>query len=95
MTPDCIGREALDDLVRPFYLLERRNVPDFRNRIGTQYGECSWNGDNVGELSEGEYFMVRGYQKGTEHITFRRPDLVERLNDIIASHYPGALPPRV
>ncbi|ORS44681.1 hypothetical protein BIQ91_25150 [Escherichia coli] len=29
------------------------------------------------------------------HITFRRPDLVERLNDIIARHYPGALPPRV
>ncbi|EIO1136258.1 DUF4942 domain-containing protein, partial [Escherichia coli] len=24
-----------------------------------------------------------------------RPDLVEKLNDIIARHYPGALPPRV
>ncbi|EFI3194352.1 DUF4942 domain-containing protein, partial [Escherichia coli] len=23
------------------------------------------------------------------------PDLVEKLNDIIARHYPGALPPRV
>ncbi|HAX5228779.1 TPA: DUF4942 domain-containing protein, partial [Escherichia coli] len=31
----------------------------------------------------------------TVHITFRRPDLVERLNDIIARHYPDALPPRV
>ncbi|MCO9948774.1 DUF4942 domain-containing protein, partial [Salmonella enterica subsp. enterica serovar Montevideo] len=26
---------------------------------------------------------------------FKRPDLVEKLNDIIARHYPGALPPRV
>ncbi|EFN1861296.1 DUF4942 domain-containing protein, partial [Escherichia coli] len=23
------------------------------------------------------------------------PDLVEKLNDIIARHYPGVLPPRV
>ncbi|EES1108000.1 DUF4942 domain-containing protein, partial [Escherichia coli] len=26
---------------------------------------------------------------------FKRPDLVEKLNDIIARHYPGVLPPRV
>ncbi len=95
VTLDCSGREALDDLVRPFYLLERRNVTDFRNSIGALYGEFPGNGDNVGELFEGEYFMVRGYRKGTVHITFRRPDLVERLNDIICRHYPGALPPRV
>ena len=61
---DCSGREALDDLVRPFYLLEGRNVPDFRNSIGAQYGEFIGNGDNVGKLLEGEYFTVRGYQKG-------------------------------
>lgn len=95
VTLDCSGREALDDLVRPFYLLEERNVPDFRNSIGAQYGEFLGNGDNVGKLLEGEYFTVRGYQKGTVHIVFKRPDLVEKLNDIIARHYPGALPPRV
>ncbi len=50
MTLDCSGREALDDLVRPFYLLEGRNVPDFRNSIGAQYGEFLGNGDNVGKL---------------------------------------------
>ncbi len=33
MTLDCSGREALDDLVRPFYLLEGRNVPDFREML--------------------------------------------------------------
>ncbi|EJI0237691.1 DUF4942 domain-containing protein, partial [Escherichia coli] len=63
--------------------------------IGVQYGEFLGNGDNIGELSEGEYFTVRGYRKGTVHITFRRPDLIEQLNNIIARHYPGALPPRV
>ncbi|EFJ1931246.1 TPA: hypothetical protein ACNICK_003598, partial [Escherichia coli] len=24
--------------------------------------------------------------------TFRKPELVDRLNDIIAKHYPGVLP---
>ncbi len=80
MTLDCSGREALDDLVRPFYLLEERNVPDFRNSIGARYGEFLGNGDNVGKLLEGEYFTVRGYQKGT--IIFKRSDLVEKLNDM-------------
>ncbi len=64
-----------------------RNVPDFRNSIGAQYGEFLGNGDNVGKLLEGEYFTVRGYQKGTVHIVFKRSDLVEKLNDIIARHY--------
>ncbi|MBW0058254.1 restriction endonuclease subunit M, partial [Escherichia coli] len=26
------------------------------------------------------------------HITFRKPELVDRLNEIIAKHYPGVLP---
>ncbi|ENH0864886.1 restriction endonuclease subunit M, partial [Escherichia coli] len=25
------------------------------------------------------------------HIVFKRPELVDKLNDIIARHYPGAL----
>lgn len=45
--------------------------------------------------SKGEVFE-RGvvnvfFQKGSAHITFKRPDLVERMNDIIAKHYPGML----
>ncbi|EJR2496772.1 DUF4942 domain-containing protein, partial [Salmonella enterica] len=28
---------------------------------------------------------------GTAHITFKRPDLVDKMNDIIAKHYPGML----
>ncbi len=45
---------------------------------GAQYCEFLGNGDNIGELFEGEYFTVRGYQKGTVHIVFKRSDLVEK-----------------
>ncbi|EPH2849474.1 TPA: DUF4942 domain-containing protein, partial [Klebsiella pneumoniae] len=40
-------------------------------------------------------FSVRYYKKGSAHITFKRPELVEKINNLVASHYPGMLPPRV
>ncbi|MXD56652.1 DUF4942 domain-containing protein, partial [Escherichia coli] len=36
-------------------------------------------------------FSIRYFKKGSAHITFRKPEQVDRLNDIIARHYPGAL----
>ncbi|EHE7040988.1 DUF4942 domain-containing protein, partial [Salmonella enterica subsp. enterica serovar Newport] len=39
-------------------------------------------------------FKIKYFQKGTAHITFKRPELVDRLNDIIARHYPGVLAAR-
>ncbi|OUK90088.1 hypothetical protein BZL69_25200 [Escherichia coli] len=38
-----------------------------------------------------EMFSIRYFKKGSAHITFRKPELVDRLNDIIAKHYPGQL----
>jgi len=35
---------------------------------------------------------IRTFKNGNGHATFTRPDLVERMNLIIAKHYPGALP---
>ncbi|OSJ88642.1 DUF4942 domain-containing protein, partial [Salmonella enterica] len=35
------------------------------------------------------FFFFKYFQKGTAHITFKRPELVDKLNDIIARHYPG------
>ena len=45
-----------------------------------------------------EKYMRRAIElakKGSGHVLFKRPDLVEKVNDIIARHYPGALPPVV
>ncbi|MGS3492238.1 DUF4942 domain-containing protein [Klebsiella pneumoniae] len=33
--------------------------------------------------------------KGSAHVTFTRPDLVDKINEIVASRYPDALPSRV
>lgn len=41
---------------------------------------------------EDEYLRVKSFRNGNGHVTFKRPDLVDRMNLIIAKHYPGALP---
>ncbi|MDV0597029.1 DUF4942 domain-containing protein [Enterobacter sp. 23-M-SZ-13] len=38
-----------------------------------------------------KYLQLSYFQKRTAQITFKRPELVDRLNEIIARHYPGML----
>ena len=89
------GRSTLDDLAKVFYLLEARNVPDHRVSEGAKFDDHYQKQGFSGDVYEGEYFSLRYFKKGTAHITFKRPELVDRLNDIVARHYPAMLPPRV
>ena len=81
--------DQLDDLVRVFAVLDGKPEPDHRNGM--------WQALNqVCRLSDGdvdtEYISVRCYRNGNGHILFKRPDLVAKMNQILAKHYPGALP---
>lgn len=91
------AQNRIDDLARPFWILDGKNVPDNRISEGANLSAFIRQGGaaSVGEVFTCEYFTVRAYKKGSAHITFTRPDLVDRINDIIARHYPGALPPVV
>ncbi|WP_083950394.1 DUF4942 domain-containing protein [Serratia ficaria] len=89
------GHMKIDDLARPFYVLDGRNVPDYRVSDGAKLEEFfRENGFNC-KVFEGEYFTVRYFKKGSGHITFKRPDLVDKINGMVASHYPGILPERL
>lgn len=90
-----LGRSKLDDLTKVFYLLEGRNVPDYRVSEGAKFAEYFARERFSGGVYEAEYFSMRYYLKGTAHITFKRPGLVDRINDIVARHYPSMLPARV
>nr|WP_309578223.1 DUF4942 domain-containing protein [Scandinavium hiltneri] len=46
------------------------------------------------DVYEDDFFSIRYFQKGTAHITFKRYDLTEKMNDIVAKHYPGMLAAR-
>ncbi|NUU65849.1 DUF4942 domain-containing protein [Enterobacteriaceae bacterium BIT-l23] len=68
-------------------------IPDNRHDITIRLMEhiC----DNPHQQTyEGRLFSIRYFQKGTGHITFKRLDRVEKMNDIVAKHYPGTLPAR-
>ncbi|BBS49777.1 DUF4942 domain-containing protein [Klebsiella quasipneumoniae] len=86
----------INDLARAFWLLDKRNVPDSRVAEGSQYrdfiNETSYTLNGVFIC---EWFTIKSFWKGSAHVNFTRPDLVKKINDIVASRFPGVLPPRV
>jgi len=86
-------RDQLADLERMLFLLDGKPIPDNRGDISTRLMEHIR--DNPAkETYEDELFSIRYFQKGTAHLTFKRPELIDKMNDIIASHYPGMLASR-
>lgn len=80
--------DKIDDLNRIFYVLDKKPEPDHRN---ASYGKV-WNSVKAGQsVADMEYLQLKWFKKGTAHITFKRLDLVEQMNQIIVKHYPGAL----
>ncbi|WP_326469811.1 DUF4942 domain-containing protein [Enterobacter wuhouensis] len=83
-------RDQLADLERMLFLLSGKSIPDNRSDITTRLMAHIRDNPDKG-VYEDEFFRIRYFQKGTAHLTFKRLDLVERMNDIIAKHYPGML----
>ena len=83
-------RDQLADLERMLFLLDGKPIPDNRGDISVRFMEHIR--DNPAKNAyEDEYFSIRYFQKGTAHLTFKRLELIEMINDIIAKHYPGML----
>lgn len=84
-------RDRLADLERMLMLLDGKPVPDNRADVTRRLADHIH--ENRGSNSyEDEMFAIKYFQKGTAHITFKRLNLVEKMNDIVAKHFPGALP---
>ncbi len=83
-------RDQLADLERMLYLLDGKAIPDNRGDVTTRLSEHI-NQQSVPAPYEDEYFKITSFQKGTGHIVFKRQELVDEMNDIVAKHYPGML----
>jgi hypothetical protein len=83
------GTDALDDLVRVFSVLDGKPEPDHRNGMWSQISGAD---SRKEDFVDGPYFHLRWFLNGNGHLTFKRPDLVDKMNRILAKHYPGALP---
>lgn len=83
------GANSLDDLVRVFCVLDGIPEPDHRQSLYYVINDLDRRG--IREW-DGPYFFVRWFLNGNAHLMFKRLDLVERMNAILAKHHPGALP---
>lgn len=78
----------IDDLVRVLAVLDGKPEPDHRN--GT-YGRVMSASRDDPPVIEHEYYSARLHRNGNAHLLFKRPELVAKMNAILAKHYPGAL----
>ncbi|MDK9587279.1 DUF4942 domain-containing protein [Lelliottia wanjuensis] len=83
-------RDQLVDLERMLHLLDGKPVPDNRADIACRLSSHFQQNPHCQNFDD-EYVSIRYFQRGSAHVTFKRPDLMEKMNDIIAKHYPGML----
>lgn len=79
--------DALDDLDRAFHLLDGKPEPDHRSSIKARM----WHRNSRSEPLESPYMQIKTFGNGNGHVTFLRPELVDKLNGILAKHHPNAL----
>lgn len=83
-------RDRLADLERMLMILDGKPVPDNRADVTRRLGDHIHENRHSNRY-EDEMFTIKYFQKGTAHITIKRLELVDKLNSIIAKHYPSML----
>lgn len=73
-------------------LLDGKPIPDNREDIASRLS-AHISQKKASDSYQDDYVNIKYFQKGSAHITFLRPNLVDKMNDIIAKHYPGMLAP--
>ncbi len=90
--------DRLADMERVMHMLDGKPVPDHRCGIVQKCGEIQrqWiKTSNFKREAQDDYFRVKWFKNRNGHFYFKRPDLVDRMNKILAKHYPDALPPAI
>ena len=83
------GRTArLDDLTRVLMVIDGKPEPDSRSGW---YSRLNAAQRDRRQDVEDDYLFARYFIKGTVHVRFKRMDLVEQMNAILAKHHPNAL----
>ena len=88
--------ETLRDIERTFLTLDGKPHPEwaagFMGAVETARREASGGGFGMRAFEcEDGYFRLRAFKNGNAHLWFKRPDLVERVNLLLAEYYGEAL----
>ena len=73
-------------LERMLHLLSGKPIPDNRGNITINLDDHIQSVQGKGRY-EDEMFIIKYFKKGSAHITFKRLELIDRINDIIASTF--------
>ena len=82
-------RDRLADIERMLVLLDGKPVPDNRADVTRRLGDHIHENRHSNHY-EDEMFVIKYFQKGTAQIVFKRPELIDKLNNIIARHQSGS-----
>lgn len=81
--------DELDDLMRVMSIMDGQPAPDHRYGF---YSHITQADREKKTTFENEYLAIKWFKKaGTGHVTFKRLDLVEKLNKILSKHFPNAI----
>ncbi|BAI71496.1 hypothetical protein AZL_020200 [Azospirillum sp. B510] len=83
------SREEMRDLDRIFHIVDEKPPKDHCGDAAAMVSEVSR--QQLGGTVETEYFLIRTFKNCNVHVLFRRPDLVVKVNQIIADHFGAAL----
>jgi len=83
--------DELDDLLRVFHVCDGKPEADHRRSTYHLISQALHETNGWPKHAENEYFSIRLFKNQNGHVTFKRSDLVTRLNRILAKHFPHAL----
>lgn len=89
LSMDRRRHDEIDDLGRVLHVLDNKPEADHRHGYGQAVDGALRARQSVYDC---QYFSLRMFKKGSGHMTFKRLDLVDQMNGIIAKHFPDALP---
>ena len=80
--------DSIDDLDRALHILDSKPEPDYKTKATSLIKDASREDK---QETETPYFYAKWYLKGSCHLTFKRMDLIEKMNKILSKHYPHAI----
>lgn len=82
--------DRLADMERMLHLFSGKPIPDNRENITIRLDGHIQSVQGK-ERYENEMFIIKYFKKGSAHITFKRLELIDRINDIIARQFLSVL----
>jgi hypothetical protein len=81
-------QDTLRDIERTFFQLDGKELPErYAGIVGAVDGELRGVYGPTAFQVESDYFRFKAFKNGNAHVWFRRDDLLEKVNRLLAEHY--------